>query len=450
MIAKTFLPVFLIILLLAVVVLLPEAGHSVPSFARQTELPCADCHTVFPELNSFGRLFKLNGYTLSSEQEIESKGTNQQASLKIPKIPPFSAMLQASYTHLKKTQPGTQNGNVSFPQQFSFFFAGQISPNLGGFVQLTWDDQSTAFDIDLLDVRYSHTFNISDKDLVFGLTLNNTPTVQDLWNSTPIWGYPYSASPIAPAPGAAPLLSGGLESFEQRFAGLGAYAMYDNMIYGELAGYRSTSHGEGGGPPDTNSANTTKNFAPYWRVVLQHQWPELYVSVGGYGFSGHFFPTGISGATDRFADIAADAQAMASLGPGTLTVHATGVHETRNFDATYPNGGTEHPTGKLNMIRADANYYFGQRYGISVGYFNISGDADTLAYAPAPISGFSGGNPGSSGVILELDYLPWMNVKLALQYTIYNKFNGADLNYDGNGRNASDNNTLYLLAWLAM
>jgi hypothetical protein len=31
---------------------------------------------------------------------------------------------------------------------------------------------------------------------------------------------------------------------------------------------------------------------------------------------------------------------------------------------------------------------------------------------------------------------------------VYTKFNGARNNYDGSGRNASDNNTLYLLAWL--
>jgi hypothetical protein len=30
------------------------------------------------------------------------------------------------------------------------------------------------------------------------------------------------------------------------------------------------------------------------------------------------------------------------------------------------------------------------------------------------------------------------------------KFDGASSNYDGNGRNASDNNTLYLLVWAAI
>lgn len=40
-----------------------------------------------------------------------------------------------------------------------------------------------------------------------------------------------------------------------------------------------------------------------------------------------------------------------------------------------------------------------------------------------------------------------ISVKISLQYTIYNKFNGASSNYDGFGRDASDNNTLYALVW---
>jgi hypothetical protein len=38
-------------------------------------------------------------------------------------------------------------------------------------------------------------------------------------------------------------------------------------------------------------------------------------------------------------------------------------------------------------------------------------------------------------------------VKLQVQYVAYSKFNGGARNYDGSGRDASDNNTLYLLGW---
>ena len=44
---------------------------------------------------------------------------------------------------------------------------------------------------------------------------------------------------------------------------------------------------------------------------------------------------------------------------------------------------------------------------------------------------------------------PWANLKLGIQYTAYTQFNGGSKNYDGFGRNAGDNNTLFLFAWMA-
>ena len=57
--------------------------------------------------------------------------------------------------------------------------------------------------------------------------------------------------------------------------------------------------------------------------------------------------------------------------------------------------------------------------------------------------------PNSSGYIAELDYLPIQNVRLVLQYTGYTKFDGGRTNYDGLGRNAGDNNTLFANVWVA-
>ena len=43
---------------------------------------------------------------------------------------------------------------------------------------------------------------------------------------------------------------------------------------------------------------------------------------------------------------------------------------------------------------------------------------------------------------------PWVNLNLGVQYTLYTQFNGGTSNYDGSGRAASDNNVLYVFAWL--
>ena len=42
---------------------------AVPSFARRHKLSCSTCHTVFPALNEYGRLFRAKGYRLPGAGE---------------------------------------------------------------------------------------------------------------------------------------------------------------------------------------------------------------------------------------------------------------------------------------------------------------------------------------------------------------------------------------------
>ena len=51
------------IVLLALLVGSDDA-HAVPAYARQTGQECIACHVSFPELTSYGRYFKLTGYTI--------------------------------------------------------------------------------------------------------------------------------------------------------------------------------------------------------------------------------------------------------------------------------------------------------------------------------------------------------------------------------------------------
>src|SRR6478752_4287264 len=105
------------------------ARFYVPSFSRQTGLACSACHYQFPQLTPFGRMFKLNGYTLTSLSTIGQPGdTTGRESLKLATIPPLAAMVVTGLTQTARAQPEAQNGTVSFPQQLSLFVAGQITP----------------------------------------------------------------------------------------------------------------------------------------------------------------------------------------------------------------------------------------------------------------------------------------------------------------------------------
>ncbi|MHB8580630.1 MAG: hypothetical protein ACYDA4_12340, partial [Ignavibacteriaceae bacterium] len=223
------------------------------------------------------------------------------------------------------------------------------------------------------------------------------------------------------------------------------------LIYGEFSMYHVTK--QGGPIPETTADNTMTlaGYAPYWRVALQQQWDSDYLEIGTYGMASQFYPTGISDArTDKYTDIGFDAQYEKTLDNGTIIAHTTYVTETQKLDATnlsvalLPGPGlSQIPTLKLNSFKIDASYNLPVGLAFSLGYFNTNGDPNAYVYASN--TSFS---PNSAGLTAQVTYLPWLNTQFAVQYVAYNKFNGSSTNYDGTGRNASDNNTLYVVGWV--
>ncbi len=112
----------------------------------------------------------------------------------------------------------------------------------------------------------------------------------------------------------------------------------------------------------------------------------------------------------------------------------------------------------MNETLLVGTYYFDRSYGATVAWEKLWGSADPAMYQQGTsLSGSASGKPDSNAYVLEADWVPfgksqsWLrplaNLKLGLQYTIYTEFNGGSHNYDGLGRNASNNNTLFLFAW---
>src|SRR2546426_3830023 len=257
-----------------------------PTYARQTGLACSACHTHFPELTPTGRAFKLNGYVFRRSESLEGKSPEGQQSLLLNLVAPVSLMFQTSYTSIKKALPGTQNGTVLFPDQLSLFTGGEITPHVGGFLQVTFDPQTGQLGVDNADFRFATHVNLLSKRTTLGLSLNNNPTVQDVWNSTPAWGFPYGSSAVAPTPGATTLVDGALA---QQVAGLTAYAMWNDRVYGEVGAYRSAPLGIQR-PIDATATGVIQGAAPYWRGAVPHAWGQNYLSVWGQGMAAGGFP----------------------------------------------------------------------------------------------------------------------------------------------------------------
>ncbi len=432
---------------------------AVPSFGRQTGMACEACHTVFPELTPFGRRFKINGYLLDNMPQVQATNAQSQKELTLNEIPPLSIMVQASYTKMKRSVPDdtvappglAQNGAAALPQQASLFYAGRIAPNLGGFVQLTYANDSGNVGMDNLDLRFAKHFDLLHSDTVFGLTLNNNPTVQDSWNTTPAWQVPFDQqSNAALTPAASSQLDGSLAG---QVAGLTAYLWWNDSVYAELGGYRSARTGGSSLFPKAGEGPTINGLAPYWRVTYERLWDRSSLSIGTFGMLVDLLPSNTSvplgGATDRYRDVGLDSQYQYIGDDHIGSVQATYIDERQTLNATYGLlGGTANRQNTLKTFRLGGSYYYQRMWGGSLGYFITTGTTDSILYQPSALTGFNMNKPDSRGWRGELDYIPWQNVKLALQYVIYNKFNGDSTNYDGSNRDASHNNTVYLLAWI--
>jgi hypothetical protein len=421
---------------------------AVPSFARQTGLTCNRCHINPAELTDEGRKFKLNGYTTRDTKGLRPISTppdRQKSGLDLLAYLPLSAWFEISNTGLHKPQPGTQNWNFSLPQDVSLFLAGAFSTHSGGFIQATYDVQADHFSLDNTDIRYARSRLIHGKPLVYGITLNNNPTIEDIWNSTPAWGYPWIGPVGVPTPSAGAIVDGALG---QDVAGVGGYAMYHDHLYGAATVYRSAHLGVQLPNAGTASQFNIQGAAPYWRVAWQQGSGNNYLEVGTYGMHMASTPLAIMGLRDTFTDVAADYQyerVVPQMANDIITFHGTYIHESSNFRATFNSGGASMVPHHLNTFRTDLVYHWGFRLAPAIGYFVTSGTSDPLLYPAQPLSGSLSGSPHSQGIIANVTYWPVMNIRLAAQYTRYFSFNGSGTNYDGSGRNAGDNNSVYLL-----
>lgn len=450
-------------LFVAIFGLLPTDCGALPLFARQTGQNCLSCHAggQFPELTAYGRKFKLTGYTMGERATV-----------------PLAIMGVASSARVSSTA-GSTDTEGDFPHNGRFEFTtasllccGKVTDNLGMFVQWTWDrfdhlnDQGkwiSRSHVDQVDLRYADRFINKDHDLIVGATLNNNPGVTDVWNThnsafTPVPGYVPVGNPGGNAGGpfvdvpAMPII----QSLGQTSAGATAYAFWNNLVYAELGGYKVaekafSAFGEVGAN-EMDSFRRLKGFNPYWRLALNHDWGANSAMVGLHGMSAqtYFDSADIDGPTARFNDFGIDGQYQYVLDPHVITAMFSYTHEKQRYADSLWNtanpeyeGAFANSSNTLDYRRAKLTYVYEARYGASLAYTSVRGSSDSILNAnPSAV-------PNSRLWVPEIFWNPVQYVRVGLQYYMWDQYQGAKSNYDGNGRNARDNNTVFLYVWAA-
>jgi hypothetical protein len=475
------------------------SAQALPSFARQTGQPCGTCHTDFPALTPYGRRFKLLGYTpgggefrttpFSSQAGIDARAELDKLrgyakAIEAPAptdgnkeyVPPISMMAIVGFTHTQAPLPSpadpynVNDNTVLSP--FSAFWGGAITNDIGAFSQVTYnavpaggfgDPFGHTWTWDNTDVRFARTASVGPFDFIYGITANNNPTVQDVWNTTPAWSFPYAVSTLAPTPSSKTIIEG---AFSAHVGGVGAYTLINDLLYLELTGYKTLGFSQQNalGTDPFGAPGLVGGVAPYWRAALEPHWGPHSLMVGTFGMYSDVHPwldtsfaswsTGTFPMSDKFTDIGFDSQYQYQGDNYWLTLRGSYIREFQRLDASFVNFASSNPTNLLNSLKLQASFAYGgdNRIVFTGQYFDIWGTADATLYGLDPVSGLAL-TPNSNGWTAEVAYIPfglskamgwpWFNARIGLQYTYYNKFNGTTVG-------AHDNNTLFLHAWFAM
>ena len=479
----------LCLLTLSVLALAPRTAQALPVFARQTGQNCVACHTggQYPELTPYGRYFKMTGYTIG-ERTIP---------LSVMGVVSAAGVANTGKSDSADAGIPTSNSNSDFYQNnqpvlatLSLFLAGKVSDRVGAFVQVTNDPSASPnadgsvsghTAMDTVDVRYADHLIDAKQDLIFGFSLNNNPSISDPWNTAASWMQYVPVSSATShqfADANAPYPSFGLPS---QVAGVTAYAYWNRTLYGEVGVYGTATDAFRilrEGTPDTDIGHLW-GYAPYWRFAYTTDFGAGNLMVGTTGMLANVYD-GSNDITDpnsysQVRSNGVDAQYQYILDPHTFTAQLAYMQQTTNYSPNSLAGGSPFnmadgvtpvaaysASDTTNTIRLKLAYTYRATYGGSLSFFDLSGTTSTNQQSNGyigntisvpgggpRINGNFTGNPATSGATYELFYIPAQNVRLGVQYTAYDKYNGSSSNYDGFGRNASDNNTVLLYAWLA-
>ena len=446
--------------------LAPQAAEALPTFASQTGQPCTACHIggFGPQLTPLGRAFKIGGYTQTGGDGWRSKI-------------PLSVMMMGSLTSVAKAVPADQvtsgykaNNNFNLDQA-SLFIAGNLGAYSGAMIQITGGNNLAAFNSDNADIRpFTTAFDVGDKELRVGITINNNPTVQDPYNSSYAWGYPYISPRLAPtATLGQPILSSGMGTNSMGYTG---YLWWDKSLYFEGGFYQTQSPWMLKAGGNNYGIGSTPGVAPYVRAAYEWNWGDNSAHAGAMFMQANVSPvsgvrqTSAAFGQDTYTDMSADA-GYQYLGTGkhVFTVDAIYTHEQQALNASAASFNNANGTSfgskyNLDQFRISGAYWFNNTYGLNLNYQRTWGSANPVLYAPGEYTGSAASRPGTDAYVVELDWVPFgkddswaaplANLKLGIQYIGYVNYNGGSSAYDGvTGRSASNNNTIYAFAWLA-
>lgn len=405
-----------------------QRAEAVPSFARQIKAPCSACHTIWPNLNQYGRQFKVKAYTDASPDWDVIKNDR----LNLFYVFPVSARILFSPYQIEQDAQASFNQNLTQIDNMQIFIASRIFKYAGVFTSVeSGSIPGGNFTVAVSKLAFARSIgdNTLGAVLFWGL-----PTAADPFNSFGGWDRDIASPDDEVLPwvvtkgwtGSSWSGSSYGGTLHGYFLGNRLYAAITATRGGDVADADKLSgdfmHQLPGTPFATAEGVQSNPFGFIGRVAWDQSIPNGSVTLGGAVSTGVEKVLAADGATVVSTHVNRqfiDASLEQDLGDsGQHLVEAKGIfgfgQETGLSPfSSLPNGSgfTGLGTGDKRSFTGgdvEADYFYNRTYGI-VGQYNWINNAhvDPADFDPAT---------SQHTWLASLNYLPWYNTKIQFIY----------------------------------
>ena len=404
---------------------------------------------LWPQLTPWGRFFKLSGYTAGRSVFNQKEGIHL----------PVGVLGQAGATWAadsKNLQGETVIPDSGVPEPY--LFGAEVGTKLTNFLGVFYEyEVFNTFQgwkgvTGPADIRAVHFFHVNGTEILAGIDVNNNPTIQDVWNSVPSWGYPFYVSPQSVGARTSPLIT----KLGSEAAGVGGYALINRHLYVEGSAYRVGNNFfrwlTGGTNFTFGGLEYLNGYNPYWRAYWQDEKGPHSWMLGTFGLHANVFPNSATprGAVDTFTDYGVDTQYQYLANTHKVAVRGTYTYEKRDWKGSLPLGFVGTPKGNLETLNVNTTYTYKNSWAFSAGLIETNGNRDPVMYGVfSPSGALLSDSPKTTGYTLEVDRHITQNIQLNAQYRGLGRLNGLRHNVDGSGRDATDNNTAWVSIFFA-
>ncbi len=383
------------------IMLMPYTSHAVPSYARQVKKPCTACHTIWPNLNQYGRQFKVKAYTdVSQEWEMVTKDN-----LNLATTLPVSG--RVIFYPLVRTDNATGDGSTEI-DQVALFLASRVFDYAGVFASAEWSPDTDT--IGMPTAKMAFQYPLGEGNTVGAVFFKGLSSAADPFNALGgrdrmlTWGD--ESKPL--------VLSAGWTFDFSSEGNLGTVAhgyFLGNRLYaavGAMRGGISSDALNNGGALSNLVTGTVANNDPndgYFRLAWDQKLPNGAITFGGAYYDGTqriILPTTYDSKVKRgYIDVSLEQN--------------YGENHLFEVQALYGNGKDKNVFGggeerKFDGYYVEGSYFYDRKFGLIAAINDIK-FKDVLATDP------TGLQDKIDSWLVSLNFLPWLNTKFALQYS---------------------------------